>query len=454
MTRRAVLAGSGVVAIGAGTAVILGAGTRGSVGARAGQNELVLEAGKTLASLMGERLPQVPVWGYNGLVPGPEIRVRQGQPFKALLKNNLDEGTTIHWHGLRVPNAMDGVPHLTQDPVEPGQAFLYEFTPADAGTFWYHPHQRSFEQVGRGLYGPLIIEEADSPRVDRDITWVLDDWRMSDSGQISGGFGSRHDAMMAGRIGNTITINAKPPKPLEVRPNERIRLRLVNAANARIFGLDFSDIEPVIIALDGQPVEPHTPSGPLLLGPAQIPNIDNPTAWPENIRDTIEAIAGARSAEALTTNMGYATTLRDPAFLTRPDITLDKYGELIEITVHNWMHMRFAASPPADFEDESTANDWLGAPFSSHVNKYFWKLHGWIDDCIGLWEIENEKQADFSSAWRAPEEAPPWDDLLPTPAAEMAIRKSKAPLFGPLQPFAASPSAIKSAQQVIESHKK
>lgn len=198
------------------------------------------------------------------------------------------------------------------------------------------------------------------------------------------------------------------------------------------------------------PAMPDDPDWP----EPQIPNIDNPTAWPENIRDTIEAIAGARSAEALTTNMGYATTLRDPAFLTRPDITLDKYGELIEITVHNWMHMRFAASPPADFEDESTANDWLGAPFSSHVNKYFWKLHGWIDDCIGLWEIENEKQADFSSAWRAPEEAPPWDDLLPTPAAEMAIKKSKAPLFGPLQPFAASPSAIKSAQQVIESHKK
>ena len=289
MTRRAVLAGSGVVAIGAGTAVILGAGTRGSVGARAGQNELVLEAGKTLASLMGERLPQVPVWGYNGLVSGPEIRVRQGQPFKALLKNNLDEGTTIHWHGLRVPNAMDGVPHLTQDPVEPGQAFRYEFTPADAGTFWYHPHQRSFEQVGRGLYGALIIEEADPPQVDRDIIWVLDDWRMNDSGQISGGFGSRHDAMMAGRIGNTITINAKPPTPLEVRPNERIRLRLVNAANARIFGLDFSDIEPLIIALDGQPVEPHTRSGPLLLGPAMrvdlILDLTEASATRHEIRD-------------------------------------------------------------------------------------------------------------------------------------------------------------------------
>src|SRR3546814_8673995 len=74
---------------------------------------------------------------------------------------------------------MDGVPHLTQTPIGPGEVFTYEFDAVDAGTFWYHPHQRSFEQVGRGLYGPLIIEEAEAPRVDRDLTWVLDDWRLT-----------------------------------------------------------------------------------------------------------------------------------------------------------------------------------------------------------------------------------------------------------------------------------
>src|SRR3546814_12120732 len=98
-----------------------------------------------------------------------------------------------HWHGVRVPNAMDGVPHLTQMPIRPGETFTYEFDAVDAGTFWYHPHQRSFEQVGRGLYGPLIIEEPGPLRVDREVTWVLDDWRLTKSAEISDDFGNRSE---------------------------------------------------------------------------------------------------------------------------------------------------------------------------------------------------------------------------------------------------------------------
>ncbi len=98
--------------------------------------------------------------------------------------------------------------------------------------------------------------------------WVLDDWRMDSSGQISDGFGSRHDATMAGRVGNTITVNGRLPQPLEVRSGERVRLRLINAANARIFELNFGDHQPQIIAIDGQPVRPHEPKGPVVIGPA------------------------------------------------------------------------------------------------------------------------------------------------------------------------------------------
>lgn len=226
-----------------------------------------LSAAKGEAPLLGVNKAPVRVWNYNGAVPGPELRIRQGERLRVVLENGLDEGTTIHWHGVRVPNAMDGVPHLTQAPVEPGQTFVYEFVAEDAGTFWYHPHQRSFEQVGRGLYGPLIIEETEPIRVDRDLTWVLDDWRL-DRGQIGGGFGSRHDTMMAGRIGNTSTINGTVPASLQTRTNERIRLRLINAANARIFGLDFAGHKPIVIAIDGQPVEPHELNGPAVIGPA------------------------------------------------------------------------------------------------------------------------------------------------------------------------------------------
>jgi len=229
----------------------------------------VLRAASGQATLRPAPYGPTDVWSYNGSVPGPEIRVRQGDRVRVLVRNGLDEDTTIHWHGIRTPNAMDGVPFLTQDPISVGSDFLYEFDALDAGTFWYHPHQRSSEQLGRGLYGPLIIEEADPIRVDRVLTWMLDDWRMTRDGQIAGDFNNRHDAMHGGRIGNSVTINGQIPERIAVQAGERIRLRLVNAANARIFGLDFGDLAPVVVALDGQPVAPHAPdSGIVVIGPA------------------------------------------------------------------------------------------------------------------------------------------------------------------------------------------
>ena len=209
----------------------------------------------------GDAHPAVAAWAYNGSVPGPEIRARQGERLRVVVENRLPQETTVHWHGLRVPNAMDGVPHLTQPPIRPGERFTYEFDLLDAGTYWYHSHFRSSEQLERGLHGALIIEELQPPAVDRDITWVLDDWRLSQAGQISESFGSAHDISHAGRIGNAITVNGRPPQDLPVRAGERIRLRIVNAANARIFALGFDGHQPQVIALDGQPVTPHAPPG-------------------------------------------------------------------------------------------------------------------------------------------------------------------------------------------------
>jgi FtsP/CotA-like multicopper oxidase with cupredoxin domain len=164
---------------------------------------------------------------------------------------------------------MDGVPYLTQPPIAPGGTFVYEFDVPDAGTYWYHPHQRSFEQVGRGLNGPLIVEEENPIQVDRDLTWVLDDWRLLPDAQISNDFGNLMDASHNGRVGNTVTVNGRILETFAVRAGERLRLRLINAANARIFGLEFQSHRPIVIALDGQPVEPHEPEGRrVVLGPA------------------------------------------------------------------------------------------------------------------------------------------------------------------------------------------
>ena len=262
-SRRTFIAGAS-----AGAAAALLPMPRGSA-AQTRLKEFSIRAAPGVARLVPEPYGLTNVLAYNGTVPGPEIRVRQGERIRVNVQNYLDEASTVHWHGMRVPNAMDGVPHLTQSPIEAGGKFVYEFDAIDAGTFWYHPHQRSAEQVGRGLYGPLIVEEAEPVRVDRELTWVLDDWRLTKSAAIHESFGNRHDMSHNGRVGNTVTINGKILEAMTVHAGERIRLRLINAANARIFGLHFAQHEPIVIALDGQPVSPHAPdNGVVVLGPA------------------------------------------------------------------------------------------------------------------------------------------------------------------------------------------
>ena len=231
--------------------------------------EFFLNAKPAKFSLAGAQHPDTAVWAYNGTVPGPEIRVRQGDRLRITVENALAEATTVHCHGIRLPNAMDGVPYLTQPPIEPSSSFVYEFDVPDAGTYWYHPHIRSAEQVGRGLSGALIVEEREPIRVDREVVWVLSDWRLLPDAQISDDFQNMHDMSHNGRVGNTVTVNGRVPETFAVRRGERIRFRLINAANARIFGLIFAGHRPTVIACDGHPVEPHEASdGRIVLGPA------------------------------------------------------------------------------------------------------------------------------------------------------------------------------------------
>lgn len=152
VSRRALMLSAGAVALGSMASL------RRSF-AEPEVKEYRLAANPAIASLTGDGHPDTAVWAYNGKVPGPELRVRQGDPVRIVVSNKLGEDTTVHWHGVRLPNAMDGVPGLTQPPIRPGESFTYEFTPPDAGTFWYHPHADTLQQLGRGLAGALIIEE-------------------------------------------------------------------------------------------------------------------------------------------------------------------------------------------------------------------------------------------------------------------------------------------------------
>ncbi len=235
-----------------------------------GHQRLAARAG--LARLLEQDQPATPIWGYEGRVPGPELRTPQAKPFVAELINELSQPTTIHWHGIRIANAMDGVAGLTQPAVAPGERFTYAFTPPDAGTYWYHPHNRTSEQLARGLAGAFIVEEAEPPGVDQDLVLMFDDWRIDRDGKIhERSFGSLHDIAHAGRLGNILTLNGAFEHDVAVKSGQRLRLRLINCANARVLRVDFEAHVPIVIALDGQPVAtPFAPDGnAILLAPAQ-----------------------------------------------------------------------------------------------------------------------------------------------------------------------------------------
>ena len=188
---------------------------------------------------------------YNGTVPGPLIRVTEGEKVRIIVKNELDEPTTIHWHGIEVPNAMDGVPGITQDPIQPGETFTYEFTAKPAGTFMYHSHFEGDVQVSAGLYAPFIIDpqtpEENPPAVDK--TLMISEWLQRG--------GQTFAAMpMSGMEPNYFTINGKAfpaTETITVKKGDLVRLRLIGIGQfihpMHLHGLPFK-----IVATDGHPV--------------------------------------------------------------------------------------------------------------------------------------------------------------------------------------------------------
>jgi FtsP/CotA-like multicopper oxidase with cupredoxin domain len=202
----------------------------------------LLRARSGAARLRGDEAPASPIWGYEGAVPGPLLRVRQGETVSVRLVNELPEETTLHWHGVRVANGADGVPRLTQAPVPAGGTFDYRFTPRDAGTYWYHPPAFASAQLARGLYGALIVDEAEAVAVDRDALLMLSDWR-----QDAGGTPAPPEHL---------TVNGQRSLDIAVTANERVRLRLVNASAGRPMALRFGQHRVIVMAIDGQPAEP------------------------------------------------------------------------------------------------------------------------------------------------------------------------------------------------------
>jgi len=173
-------------------------------------------------------------WTYSGTIPGPLIDAKVGDRLIVHLKNSLPETTAIHWHGVRLPSAMDGT-MLSQMPIEPGQTFTYDFTLKDAGLFWYHPHMRSDVQINQGLYGVIRVRGANEPVVDREEVLVLDDLTLKADGSIEDYLDD--ESKMMGRGGDLLLVNGEAKRVFRWQPGSRVRLRIVNAANGRFFNL-------------------------------------------------------------------------------------------------------------------------------------------------------------------------------------------------------------------------
>lgn len=248
----------------------------------------VLRAAPVKAQILPEGEGATDMLGFNGSTPGPELRLKQGEILAIRFENQTGQGSSVHWHGIRLDNAMDGVPDLTQPLVQPGESFDYRFRAPDAGTFWYHSHNRSWEQVAKGLYGPLVVEELDPPRVDSDITVMLDDWRIEETGALMAGFGNMHDLSHAGRLGNYAKIL---PSQDSVRLGDRVRLRLINTATARIFPVRIEGLDAQVVALDGMPLATPRALADFQLAPAQrvdvIGDVTGPVEFIFIARDTL-----------------------------------------------------------------------------------------------------------------------------------------------------------------------
>jgi len=263
-TRRQILgglAGLAVVGIGAGGTARYWLGRRAD---QAGTDYELIAAPLDVELVAGH---QTPAWAFGGSAPGQELRVRQGEWLRVRFINQLPVETTIHWHGIRLPLEMDGVPYVSQLPVKPGEYFDYSFRVPDAGSYWYHPHVSSSEELGRGLVGPLIVEEREATGFAHEATLSLKNWHVDEEGGFVS-FSIPREAARNGTLGRLSTINGVPQATIDLPAGQIVRVRLLNLDNTATYRLNFrGDAAMRLYALDGNPIEPRPFGKDYWLGP-------------------------------------------------------------------------------------------------------------------------------------------------------------------------------------------
>ncbi len=279
MKRREFLLGSGAAA---------GAFGLGALGVAANMSELVVQPASyalrdTVTSGMVSLSPDA---------PPPVLYGKQGEVMHLPVRNALADYTAMHWHGLRIPNDMDGVPYLTQMPMAQGEVFPYTFTPPDAGTYWYHPHCMTMEQMAHGLTGVMVIAEAEDPGFDSEQVINLRDFRLDENDQFLPAF-TRRGAARSGTFGNVHTANWQNQPVYDHAAGGLVRLRVVNTDTTRIYKLHLQHGAARVIAWDGHPVAVDIPvpsaADPMLVGPGQ--RVDFAVAMPQNEGKVVELMA-------------------------------------------------------------------------------------------------------------------------------------------------------------------
>ena len=211
------------------------------------------------------------MYGYNGQYPGPLLRVERDATIVVHFMNNIEMPTTVHWHGLRLDNRFDGIPGITQAPVEQGGMFTYELYFKDSGIYWYHPHMREDIQQDLGLYGNMLVDPLEddyySP-VNREEVVILDDILIDDYGLIPYGDESPTHALM-GRFGNVMLTNGMTDYRLNVKKGEVVRFFLTNVANSRTFNVTFGDAPVKVVASDVSKFEYEAWVGSVPIAPAE-----------------------------------------------------------------------------------------------------------------------------------------------------------------------------------------
>ncbi len=335
------------------------------------------------------------MYGYNGQYPGPLIWVDQGATILVDFINELELPSTIHWHGVRLDNAFDGVPGVTQEAVQPGERFLYRVHFRDAGIYWYHPHVRSDIQQDLGLYGNMVVRDprpdADNP-VNREEVLALDDLLLDEHGLFPYG-SERAVQTLMGRFGNVLLVNGQPDYRLELVKGEVVRFFLTNVSNTRTFNLSFGGAAMKLVGADVGRFEREQWVESVVIGPAQRYIVEvmfeNPGSYAlRNAIQTIDHMRGRFSARVdtlgaiavragrvpassdhsaafgrLRENPGVAEELdRYRRHFDRPvdhELVLSMRGGELPATIVQVMTLDTLYKPPAEFNDAMPMMNYL-----------------------------------------------------------------------------------------------